>query len=195
MSDSSTGPKTTDLGNLLKPTSPPRSELPEPVIDPNLIPLPDSRPSRDAVFMEIARVLRTRSSCRRGKVGVVITRDNRIVASGYNGAPPSAPHCFELGCAVLEDHHVLGCQRAIHAEVNAIAFAARAGVSTADSTMYCTAGACLKCAQQVISAGVIRFVYGNPYRLPEGVSLLIEQGIEVVRYDPFTPAHRQQFDV
>lgn len=156
--------------------------------------LPDSRPSRDETFMEVARVLRLRSSCQRGKVGVVLTRDARIVASGYNGSPPGAAHCFELGCLVDQDLHVLGCQRAIHAEVNAIAFAARAGTSTEGATIYSTAGPCLKCAQQVISAGIVRFVYGRPYRLPEGLSLIIEQGIEVARLDPFTPQFRVKFD-
>lgn len=125
---------------------------------------------------------------------MVIAREGRIIASGYNGAPPGAPHCYEVGCNVDEDLHVLGCQRAIHAEVNALAFAARAGTPTDGATMYCTAGACLKCAQQVISAGIIRFVYGCPYRLPEGLSLLIEQGIEVARLDPFAPQMRAEFD-
>lgn len=158
------------------------------------LPLPDSRPSRDETFMEVARVLRLRSSCLRGKVGVVIVSHGRIVASGYNGAPPGAPHCYEMGCSVDEDLHVLGCQRAIHAEVNAIAFAARAGSPTDGATMFCTAAPCLKCAQQVISAGIVRFVYGRPYRLPEGLSLVIECGIEVARLDPFDPQFRRKFD-
>lgn len=180
--------------NLPDHRSPTPSPLPEAVIDQSDLPLPDSRPSRDETFMEVARVLRLRSTCRRGKVGVVVVRDRRIVASGYNGAPPNAPDCLELGCDVDEHLHELGCQRAIHAEANAIAFAARAGAPTEGSTMYCTAAPCLKCAQQVLSAGIVRFVYGRPYRLPEGLSLIIEQGIEVTRLDPFTPQFRAKFD-
>lgn len=194
MSDSTTGPRST-TGDGPPPSSLP---LPQPSrqesLDQMIHDRVDSRPSRDETFMEIARVLRLRSTCKRGKVGVVLVRDARIVASGYNGAPPGAPHCFELGCLVDENLHVLGCQRAIHAEVNAIAFAARAGSSTEGCTIYSTAGPCLKCAQQVISAGIVRFVYGVPYRLPEGLSLLIENGIEAVRLDPFVPQARAKFD-
>lgn len=140
-----------------------------------------NRPSRDEMFMEMCHVLRKRSSCSRGKVGAVIVVNGRIVACGYNGAPPGAPQCDEVGCSVDENLHVLGCQRAIHAEANTIAWAARAGSSVLGATMFCSHGACLKCAQQVISAGIVRFVYGVPYRLPEGLTLMIEQGIAVER--------------
>jgi dCMP deaminase len=142
----------------------------------------DDRPTRDEMFMEVAYVLRKRSSCLRGKVGVVVVGEDRILASGYNGAPPGAPHCFEVGCLVDENLHVLGCQRAIHAEANAIAWAARHGARLMGATMYCTHGPCLKCAQLIIAAGIERLVYGVPYRLPEGLELLAGGGdVECLR--------------
>lgn len=139
------------------------------------------RIEREAMFLEIAHVLRKRSSCVRGKVGCLIVRGNRIVASGYNGAPPGAPHCSELGCSIPENDHTAGCQRAIHAEANAIAWAARAGASTEGCTLYCTHGPCLKCAQLLMSAGICKVIYEIEYRMPEGVELLKAHGLKVVR--------------
>lgn len=173
-----------DPNNPLRPSELPLESTPVP--DDVLVALGHSRaiqrPSRDETFMEIASVLRKRSTCLRGKVGVVIVSAGRIVASGYNGAPPGAPHCFELGCDLLANHHDAGCQRAIHAESNAIAFAARGRGGAEEATMYCTHGACLKCAQLIVSAGIVRFVYGIPYRLPEGLELLNDAGIEVIHH-------------
>lgn len=140
-----------------------------------------SRPSVDEVHMEVAHVWRKRSTCTRGSVGSVLVVDGREVASGYNGAPPGAPHCYELGCDVRENEHGPGCQRAMHAEANVIAFAARHGVRTEGATLYCTHGACLKCAHLIVSAGIKEFVYGVPYRLSDGVTFLIESGVTVRR--------------
>lgn len=131
-----------------------------------------SRPTRDETYMEICCVLRKRSTCQRGKVGAVLVRDKRIIATGYNGSPPGAPHCTEFGCDVRDNDHLSGCQRTLHAEANVIAFAARHGQVSDGATIYCTAGPCLKCAQLIVSAGVIEVVYARPYRLPEGLELL-----------------------
>lgn len=130
------------------------------------------RISRSELFMEVAHLLRQRSTCSRGKVGAVLTRDNRIIATGYNGAAPGEPHCLDLGCDVHENMHEAGCQRTVHAEANVIAYAARHGQSCEGATLYCTHGACLKCAQLILSAGIANVVYGTPYRLPEGLELL-----------------------
>ncbi len=152
------------------------------------------KPTRDQTFMEIAAVMAKRSTCTRGQVGAVIVRDRRIIATGYNGAPPGQPECIEVGCDELvmykeppggiiaqgEDEYVevsLGCQRAIHAEANAIAFAARHGVPVEGATMYCTHGPCLGCAKLMASAGIIRSVFQISYRDPAGYYLLLEMGI------------------
>lgn len=129
--------------------------------------------------MEVAETIRKRSTCLRGKVGVVIVNDNRIIATGYNGAPPGAPHCFELGCDVDENVHDAGCERAIHAEANAIAWSARAGVSTTGAHLYTTHSPCLKCAQLIVSCGITRVYWARPYRLVAGVELLEQLGVEL----------------
>lgn len=136
-----------------------------------------SRPSREETYHEICEALRQRSTCRRGKVGALLVRDRRIIATGYNGAPPGAPHCFELGCQVDENNHEAGCQRTVHAESNAVAFAARFGVSTLGATSYCTHGPCIGCAKLLISAGIELVVFETPYRRTDGLELLDAVGI------------------
>jgi dCMP deaminase len=146
------------------------------------MPTQDPRPPRDETYMEICHVLRKRSSCLRGKVGALLVMDRRLISTGYNGSPPGAPHCFELGCAVDSNDHRGGCTRSIHAEANVIAFAARHGVSVQGSSLYCTHGPCLKCAQLIVAAGIIEVVYETPYRLPEGLELLDSLFIKVRKY-------------
>jgi dCMP deaminase len=130
------------------------------------------RPSREELYLAICQILRTQSTCERGKVGALLVADRRIIATGYNGAPPGMRHCLEVGCDVDSDDPSGGCRRAIHAESNLLAFAARHAGGAGGSTLYCTHGPCLKCAQLIISAGVERVVFQMPYRLPSGVELL-----------------------
>ena len=145
-------------------------------------------PEHDEWFMEMAQVVAKRSSCTRGQVGAIIVLDRRIISIGYNGSPPGQPECIEVGCNNLVLHDwdderdsyvpvALGCQRAIHAEANAIAWAARHGLPVGGATMYCTHGPCLGCAKLMASAGIIRSVFGIPYRDPAGVNLLTQMGI------------------
>jgi len=130
-------------------------------------------------FLRIAREIAKSSTCTRGSVGAVIVQDRRIVSTGYNGAPPGMPHCTDVGCLLplttespkrLETNP--GCQRAIHAEMNAIAWAARHGVATEGATLYSTHGPCLKCAQAMLAAGIERVYFVHEYRLHEGWELL-----------------------
>jgi dCMP deaminase len=143
---------------------------------------PEERISTDELFIRIAELVRLRSTCLRGRVGTVAVRDNRIVATGYNGSPPGAPHCTEVGCDIPANDHSPGCQRTIHAEANCIAWAARAGVQMQGATVYCTHSPCLKCAQLLLSAGIERFVYARDYRLGRP-DLLADAGIYVQCYD------------
>lgn len=157
-----------------------------------------TRPSREQVLMETAFLWATRSTCSRLSVGAVIHRDGRILVQGYNGAPAGLPHCdhecrcgFLGGDSWLEDHATLcpagpsGC-RAVHAEQNAIAWAARVGVRLEGSEMICTHQPCLACARSLINAGVERVLFVEPYRLMEGLDLLHEAGIEVIRFVDYT---------
>lgn len=148
----------------------------------------DRKVLRVEFYIKTARLLRDLSTCRRGQVGAILVADRRIIATGYNGAPPGMPHCLEVGCEVDPDtpswSSVSGCQRAIHAEANVLAFAARHQGGCRSATLYSTHGPCLKCAQLILSAGVTSVVFEEPYRLPDGVSLLIEAGVNVQRWDP-----------
>jgi dCMP deaminase len=108
-----------------------------------------------------------RSSCPRLSVGVVLVRDGRIISTGYNGAPPGMAHCTEVGCDMGE-----GCKRAIHAEVNAIAWAARNGVSTYGATMFSTRAPCVACAQVALAAGIVQIHYDVLYRDAGGLQLM-----------------------
>jgi dCMP deaminase len=156
-------------------------------------------PLTHSTFLEISKIIAGRSTCTRGHVGAVIVQDRRIVSTGYNGAPPDMPHCMDVGCKVDKTlHHVrkitvpvdlrgdwelvpaeLGCQRAIHAELNAIAWAARHGVATGGAILYATHGPCLKCAQAILAAGIVEVHFITPYRLSDGVDLLNKANIEV----------------
>jgi len=139
----------------------------------------------DRYFMSLARRVASRSTCLRRRVGAVLVLGNRVLATGYNGAPSGLPHCEELGC--LRD--MLGVPsgerqelcRALHAEQNALIQAAIHGVSVKGATIYCTHRPCITCAKMLINAGVRRVVYegGYPDELAEG--LLREAGVRVER--------------
>lgn len=138
-----------------------------------------ARISRDQLFIRAAYLWAKRSTCTRGSVGAVIVQGKHIISTGYNGAPPGMPHCEDVGCEVdpmesfarmaasLEKRPMpdsLGCQRTIHAEANAIAFAANHGISTQGATIYCTHSPCKDCAMLMVSAGIRHFVYAKQYR-------------------------------
>ena len=129
--------------------------------------------------MQIAQTVATRSTCPRASVGCVLTRDRRILTTGYNGAPSGIPHCTEVGCKMVNDH----CQRATHAEANAIVQAALHGVGVAGATAYCTHHPCINCAKLFISAGIRQIVYVTPYSDPVAVELLKESGIKLTRFE------------
>lgn len=111
-----------------------------------------TRPTWDDYFLSIAWAVSLRASCPRASVGaVIVSADNRILTTGYNGAPAGAPHCLDVGCDVVDDH----CQRALHAEVNAVAWAARHGISLRDSRIYVYGrGVCRECAKVLMATGV-----------------------------------------
>lgn len=142
----------------------------------------EDRPCREELYLAIAQLLRTQSTCRRGQVGAVLVRDRRIIATGYNGSPPGMPHCLEVGCLTDPETYGAGCQRAVHAEANVLAFAARHAGGAGGATLYSTAGPCLRCAQLTVSAGVTSVVFQEPYRLPDGVDLLDSANIPVRQF-------------
>jgi dCMP deaminase len=118
------------------------------------------RVSWDEYFMNIARVVSSRSTCDRKFVGAVIVRDKTILSTGYNGSIRGMPHCSEVG-HMMEDNH---CVATIHAESNAILQAAKNGVAIDGASIYVTASPCWSCFKQIANTGMRRIVYGEFYR-------------------------------
>ena len=113
---------------------------------------PDDRPTWEQYFYGIANAVSLRASCPRASVGaVIVSEEHHILSTGYNGAPPGEAHCLDVGC-LIEDER---CQRALHAEVNAVAHAARHGVSIKGATMYVVGkDVCRECAKVLAAAGL-----------------------------------------
>ncbi|NLZ38067.1 MAG: cytidine deaminase [Firmicutes bacterium] len=143
------------------------------------------RPAWDDYFMEITRMVATRSTCLRRSVGAVIIKDKRILATGYNGAPSGLAHCEEVGCIRQQkqvpsgERHEL-C-RGLHAEQNAILQAAMYGVSISGATIYCTTHPCVVCAKMIINAGMKEIVIAEGYPDEMSAQMLAEAGIKVRR--------------
>jgi len=119
--------------------------------------VPDRSPriSWNEYFLGIAEAVALRSSCPRLQVGCVIVRDQRILATGYNGAASHAPHCIDVGCLMVDGH----CTRAIHAEENAIRQTVPTGVNLAESTLYCTHKPCEACRSLLRDNGIFDVRY------------------------------------
>jgi len=129
-----------------------------------------SRPSWDQYFMTITRHVAQRSTCLRAKVGAVIVRDKNILATGYNGSPAGLPHCVDVGCLVYRSENPDGemeenCFRTIHAEINAIAQAAKNGAAINCGAIYITHTPCIHCFKVLINTGITRICYEHEYKL------------------------------
>ena len=143
------------------------------------------RKSWNSYFMEIADIVKTRSTCIRRQVGAVIVKDNRIITTGYNGAPSGLTHCIDNGGCERERLNVPSGQRhelcrALHAEQNAIIQAAKIGVSTEGAIIYITTQPCVICAKMIINAGIKKVVYKASYPDEMAMNMLEESGIEVI---------------
>ena len=135
------------------------------------------RPSWQQYFMTITRQVAERSTCNRAKVGAVIVRDKNILATGYNGSPAGLPHCTELGCLVYTSRTPTGeleenCFRTIHAEINAIAQAAKNGAGIRDADIYITHTPCIHCLKVLVNTGIRRIYYEHEYKRPTLEELL-----------------------
>lgn len=123
--------------------------------------------------MSIAGIVSQRSTCGRKAVGAVLALEGRPLSVGYAGPPSGAPHCNSLVCPDLS----VPCVRTIHAEMNAIAFAARKGIAIEGAELYVTLSPCLACAKVIVNSGIKRVYYRELYRLPEGPYFLQYSGI------------------
>ena len=143
--------------------------------------MPDTRPSWDEYFATLANQVSTRTTCTRRAVGAVIVKENRILATGYNGVPSGMHHCGEVGClrdklGVPSGQRQEIC-RGLHAEQNAIIQAAKYGINIAGAKIYITTQPCITCAKMLINAGITEIIYANPYPDELSLGMLDEAGI------------------
>ena len=126
----------------------------------------------DYRYLRMARVWAENSYCKRRRVGALVVKEKMIISDGYNGTPSG----FENIC---EDENGITKPYVLHAEANAITKLARSGNNSDGSTLYVTASPCIECTKLIIQAGIKRVVYGEKYRLTEGIDLLRRANIEV----------------
>ena len=146
------------------------------------------RPSWQEYFTDITRLVASRSTCCRRKVGAILVKNKRILATGYNGAPTGVPHCLDVGCLREElgvpsgERHEL-C-RGLHAEQNAILQAAHHGVSIDEADIYCTNLPCIICTKMIINAGIRRVYYLDGYADPYSAEMLRTAAVDLVPLQP-----------
>jgi dCMP deaminase len=146
---------------------------------------PRKRPTWNQYFMTITHEVAGRSTCLRASVGAVIVRDRSILATGYNGAPAGMPHCLDVGCLVYESRTPNGeieqnCFRTIHAEINAIAQAARNGTTIDGADIYVTHTPCIHCFKALVNTGIRRVFFAKGYKLHTLEDLRRHTGVELI---------------
>ena len=133
----------------------------------------------DQRYLRMARIWAENSYCKRRQVGALVVKDKMIISDGYNGTPSG----FENIC---ENENGLTKPYVLHAEANAITKLARSSNNSDGSTLYVTASPCIECAKLIIQAGIKRVVYGEKYRLDDGIKLLKRANIELIYINPDT---------
>lgn len=126
----------------------------------------------DLRYLRMAQIWAENSYCKRRQVGAIVVKDNMIISDGYNGTPSGFENC-------CEDENNVTMPYVLHAEANAITKLARSSNNSEGATLYVTASPCIECAKLIIQAGIKRVVYGELYRLEDGINLLKKAGIEV----------------
>lgn len=130
----------------------------------------------DRRYLRMAHIWAENSYCQRRKVGALVVKDKAIISDGYNGTPSG----FENVC---EDENNLTKPYVLHAEANAITKLARSTNSGQGATLYVTASPCIECSKLIIQTGIRRVVYGEKYRLDDGIRLLQRAGVETELLD------------
>ena len=140
----------------------------------------------DKRFMDVAKLVSTWSTCARNgrQVGAVTVRGKRIVTTGYSGAPAGVVSCAEKGYCLRDKLGIASGTRAeicyaTHAEQNAIAQAAKLGVSVENTTLYVTHRPCLICSKSLINAGIKRICYAYDYPDELALEVLTDAKIEL----------------
>ena len=138
----------------------------------NMLPAEKKQHDLDVRYMRMARIWAENSYCKRRRVGALIVKDKMIISDGYNGTPS--------GCEnVCEDENNVTKPYVLHAEANAITKIARSGNNSDGATLYVTTSPCIECAKLIIQAGIRRVIYGEKYRIEDGINLLKRANIDV----------------
>jgi len=144
-----------------------------------------ARPGWDQYFMNIAKVVASRSNCMKRKVAAIIVSDKRVISTGYNGTPRGTKNCNEGGCPrcnnLAQSGTALDECLCSHGEENAIVQASYHGVSVKNATIYSTFAPCLMCAKMIINSGIREVVYNMDYPLNDTSFRLFEQAGVTVR--------------
>ena len=127
----------------------------------------------DSRYLRMTQFWAENCYCRRRQVGALLVKDKMIISDGYNGTPAG----FENVCEEDADHSK---PYVLHAEANAITKVARSNNSSEGATLYVTTSPCMECSKLIIQAGIRRIVFGEYYRMHDGVDLLCRGGIELV---------------
>lgn len=143
------------------------------------------RESWDTIFIQMANLVAKRSSCIRMQVGAVLVKDNRVISIGVNGTPRGVEHCCDKfhGADVTSQefkdlHREFSRLNEVHAEVNALMFAAKNGMSPEGCSIYVSYAPCIDCAKQILAAGIKKVYFATPYdRTMEGRDFLVRNGI------------------
>ena len=128
----------------------------------------------DSRYLRMARIWAENSYCRRRQVGALLVKDKMVISDGYNGTPVG----FENVC---EDESGGTKPYVLHAEANAITKVAQSNNSSRGATLYVTSSPCMECAKLIIQSGITRVVFGEVYRLRDGIELLQRAGVECVQ--------------
>ena len=143
------------------------------------------------VLMDSAFLWANLSTCNRRQVGCVITKDARILATGYNGTISGMDNCCEYKWCTNCDLEFDNCEcvvylgdtktkdTVLHAEQNALMFALKQGISTKNATLYCTDAPCVTCSKLIAQAGITKVYYNREYNDSNGINLLTSVGVEV----------------
>ena len=128
----------------------------------------------DDYFMKHAELAASMSYCKRSQVGAVIVKNERVIGEGRNGTLSGTENC-------CEDKDGNSKDTVVHAELNAIAFAAKYGIATDNCHLYVTLSPCIECSKAVIQAGITHVFYKDDYRISKGREFLERNGIKVTK--------------
>jgi len=147
-----------------------------------------TRPSWDAYFLKLASTAAERSTCLHRQIGAVITVDNQLIATGYNGSPSGHRNCCDYGSCLRDELKIAsGTQThicyAIHAELNAILQAAKHGRATKGATMYVNTQPCDECAKAIIGAGIKVVYWQGKYPNSNSENLFEQSQVDIVVYE------------